>query len=219
MFNTDFIAWVSGFIVCNPFLKVLTDRHWTIIKAHAELCNAQEEGQCSVFTETILQSRLDLSQLSEWVERFMVRQPWLEPKQIFYFLQGHFEITENSTSLNQVQIIHMTAVIENCFSGIGESLQCVYNMLGESEIQVEEISTIINETFLHVIDPSYGNDEKKDNQLQLIHDQYKNRPDTENRTTNVDTDVKIVDTDVGDREDETVCKHGKKFVDGYRTVP
>jgi hypothetical protein len=183
MFNTEFNAWLQGFLlVADP--KILTERQCKIIKSHIRLTSETCNGELTLTNAWIFEN-IDcfdvktLVTLVTLVRRDFYRKPIMSSHEISYFVQGVLEIGEELQFFTPEQCHVIAEEIERNVDGLNQTVSILYWNLRDCEDdntnfnKLKELRADMNELFHHVIDPSYEFGEEKASKLQKVHDSYK----------------------------------------------
>jgi hypothetical protein len=196
MYNTDFCAWLQG------YLALIADATWLaefgdvwspavrrVIRAHINLTRESSSGHALTITHSWLDRELDTldwSVLAGLVRKDFVRKPILSGFEAAYYLQGFFEVATAGRlpallTLNRTQSSTICRELERNVDGLPPPLLDFYWQLREfqekqdtpSELDTQDIQATLNRLFVHVIDDSYGFDDETRAKLQLAHDAHK----------------------------------------------
>jgi hypothetical protein len=195
MFNTEFNAWLHGFLLLSA-RRVLAPQHRRVIEAHIKLTQSVENNRLTIVNAWIAENISDAffadqaqyQQLKALVQRDFELKPIISGTELAFFLQGYFEIEgasparldeDNSMPLNREQAQLIIRQIERNVDGLDDVVHNLYSDLRglmsstNAHLDTTELRKELNDLFEHVVDPSYGFDKAKNEQLQAIHDEYK----------------------------------------------
>ncbi len=92
-----------------------------------------------------------------------------DSRSILYYLQGYFEISEESM-FNRKQASIMMARIRQVNTGLSENTVKLFHRI--SELDCDSVKEVLNLSFVHEVDPSYGLTEGELKESQRIHDSH-----------------------------------------------
>jgi hypothetical protein len=180
MRNTEFTAWLQGFLSLDPApTEPLTARQRSIIKAHANLLNAVEEGRFTttnywIWCDIEEDEAIDKQTLVRMVRKQYLQKPWPSSNELCYFLQGFFEIADGASVWTPAQRRIVLRELDRNLDGLMPMMialqQLIHDFHGPEPMPIQHISDSLNSAFLHDVDPSYGFSAEKNAQLRDIHD-------------------------------------------------
>lgn len=183
MFNSEFNAWLHGFLSLAQPQSVTADQI-RIIRAHINLCHEVCHGALTVVNSWIHSDMREpwadqFQHLVRLVARDFNRKPLVSGSEVAYFIQGFFEIerSEHTNTLNVSQCKEIIAMMDCNIDGIESTLLDFYWEMravvasGDVEARLDSaiIKARVNSLFQHVIDPSYGFTWERSAELQMIH--------------------------------------------------
>ena len=180
MYCEDFLCWLSGFILLLHDEETITERQKQIILSHAKLCYSTEEGFVTPFILRFINNihNIESDEICGICTNAFVVKQHMNSRELAYFIQGYFEINETSNYLSVENARLIKYEMDKNISGFGDPLHTIYNILDKMtndniNKSAQDISDILEDIFIHAIDPSYNFTDEKNKQLQEIHDEYK----------------------------------------------
>lgn len=149
MLNTEFIAWLAGFVACKVTPDSLSDEQRTLIGQNARVVD--DDGRLSVLVRSIIRNEYDLSRIIRGTERYVDHVDSLDSHHISYFLRGHFDLTPMGTILNRRQRKKMMAVLEASPDGISQAQYEIYASLDQVYPNIPIVVALIDDIFEYQI--------------------------------------------------------------------